>query len=115
AVAGEAPPAADAPAAHVPGPFALASRESLRELLDGSGFTDVHIEALDVERGHASFEELWESTLDLSRTFHDAVLSRPQEEAVEIAGALRERFLPYTRPDGSLRVPGRTLVASASA
>ena len=36
------------------------------------------VEALDLARRHASFEELWETTLDLSRGFHDAVLSRPE-------------------------------------
>ncbi len=62
-------------------------------------------------RRHASFEELWETTLDLSRSFHDAVLSRPASEIAEIEAGVAERFAPYTAADGALEIPGRTLVA----
>ena len=47
--------------------------------------------------------------------FHDAVLSRPASEIAEIEASLAERFAPYTAADGTLEIPGRTLVASASA
>ena len=43
---------------------------------------------------------------------HDAVLDRPEPEIAEIHAALAERFAPYTAADGSLDIPGRTLVAS---
>ncbi len=104
---------ADGGAGAGPGPFALGSSELLAELLAAAGFVDVHVEALDLSRRHAAFDELWESTLDLSRRFHDAVLARPQEEVARIRDSLAERFAPYTAADGSLEVPGRTLVASA--
>ena len=54
-------------------------------------------------------------TLDLSRNFHDAVLSRPQAEIEEIKHSLAERFAPYTAADGTLALPARTLLARASA
>jgi SAM-dependent methyltransferase len=98
-----------------PGPFALGDRDRLEDLLGDAGFTELRIEALDLERRHAGFAELWESTLDLSRSFHDAVLSRPNAEVAAIEASLRERLAPYTGPGGELAVPGRTLVASASA
>jgi SAM-dependent methyltransferase len=98
-----------------PGPFALGSSERLAELLHGAGFADVRVEALELRRIHESFEELWETTLDLSRNFHDAVLARPQAEIEEIRRSLQERFAAFTAPGGALEVPGRTLVASASA
>ena len=66
-------------------------------------------------RRHESFQELWDSTLDLSRRFHDAVLSRPQPEVEEIKASLAGRFAAYATAEGTLAVPGRTLVASASA
>jgi hypothetical protein len=62
-----------------------------------------------------SFEGLWESTLDLSRSFHDAVMARPQGEIEELRAALEARFAPFTLAGGALEVPARTLVASASA
>jgi SAM-dependent methyltransferase len=98
-----------------PGPFALGSERMVGELLEDAGFTEIRVEALALERHHESFDELWDSTLDLSRVFHDTVLDRPEAEVVEIKASLTERFEPYTAPDGALEIPGRTLLATASA
>ena len=98
-----------------PGPFALSSTEELTGLLAGAGFEDVELETMDLVRHHANFDELWEVTLDLSRVFHDAVLGRTPAQIEEIRESLRERFAPYTGPDGALTIPGRTLLASAGA
>ena len=98
-----------------PGPFALGDAERLAELLHEAGFAEVQVGALELLRMHKSFEELWETTLDLSRNFHDAVLARPQAEIEQIRRSLQERFAELTAPDGTLAVPGRTLVACASA
>jgi SAM-dependent methyltransferase len=104
-----------APDGFRPGPFALGDAARVGELLEDAGFTEVVVEAIDLERRHATFEELWQSTLDLSRTFHDAVLSRPPAEAAEIEASVRARFAPFTAADGSLSIPARTLVAAAEA
>jgi SAM-dependent methyltransferase len=98
-----------------PGPFALGSSEAVSELLAQAGFTEIHVETLDLTRRHPDFDDLWETTLDLSSQFHDAVLSRPAAEMEEIRASLARRFEPYTAAGGSLEIPGRTLVASASA
>jgi hypothetical protein len=98
-----------------PGPFALADEQIVRELLEGAGLADVVVETLDLVRTHRSFDELWETTLDLSRRFHDAVLGRPEGEIEEIKRSLETRFEPYAADDGSLAIPARTLVASAAA
>ena len=108
-------PRPDQDAVRPPGPFALSEAGLVRELLEQAGFAEVHVEALDLTRRHASFAELWETTLDLSRNFHDAVLSRPAGEIAEIEASLAERFAPYTAADGTLEIPARTLVARASA
>jgi SAM-dependent methyltransferase len=104
-----------APAPGAPGPFALGSHERVLELLRRAGFADARVETLDLRRRHTSFEELWDSTLDLSRTFHDAVLGRPEPEIAEIRASLATRFQPYIDADGALDIPARTLVASATA
>jgi SAM-dependent methyltransferase len=104
-----------APEPGSPGPFALADRQELIELLKRSGFSEVRVEELELVRSHVSFQELWDSTLDLSRVFHDAVLDRPATEIEDIKSSLAERFAPYTMSDGTLQIPGRTLLASASA
>jgi SAM-dependent methyltransferase len=103
------------PAAGTPGPFTLGSQERVSELLGQAGFADTRLETLELVRRHASFDELWDSTLDLSRVFHDAVLDRPEAEIAEIKASLAERFAPYTASDGALEIPGRTLLATASA
>ncbi len=97
-----------------PGPFALAADGVLAGVLEDAGFADVLVEAVDVPRRHTSFAEFWESSLELSRFFHDAVLSRPQAEAEQIEAAVRSRLEPFTAGDGSLEIPGRALVARAS-
>jgi SAM-dependent methyltransferase len=98
-----------------PGPFALGSVEEVRQLLEKGGFAEIAVQTIGLLRRHPGFTDLWETTLDLSRSFHDAVLSRPQGEIEEIEQAVRERFAPYEAADGSLEVPARTIVASASA
>jgi hypothetical protein len=75
----------------------------------------VRVETLQLHRRHSSFEEFWETTLDLSRVFHDAVLARPQEEIEQIQAAVRSRLEPFEGPGGLIDIPGRTLVAAASA
>jgi SAM-dependent methyltransferase len=99
----------------LPGPFALAGDGRIRELLERAGFAEIEVRSLELERHHASFAELWEVTLDLSRSFHDAVLARPQGEIDQITAALAERFAPFTDSSGALAIPARTLLAAASA
>jgi SAM-dependent methyltransferase len=103
------------PAPGTPGPFALGRAEGVYELLEQAGFAEVDVESLPLHRRHASFDEYWETMLDLSRGFHDAVLERPQAEIDEVQRAIRARMEPFTSADGALEIPARTLVASASA
>jgi SAM-dependent methyltransferase len=98
-----------------PGPFALGDREQVAGLLEEAGFAEIEVQPMDVWRRHDSFEELWDVTLDLSRSFHDAVLSRPEQEVEQIRASLAERFAPFTSAGGTLQVPGRTLLAAATA
>jgi SAM-dependent methyltransferase len=98
-----------------PGPFALGDAERVRALLERAGFAEIDVQRLDIEQRHASIELFWETTLDLSRAFHDAVLSRPGREIAEIRAGLGLRLAPYTSADGTLAIPARTIVASAVA
>jgi SAM-dependent methyltransferase len=108
-------PAPDPSAPPTPGPFALGAPGRIQELLEQAGFVELRVEALELVRRHSSFAEMWETTLDLSRNVHDAVLSQPASVIAQIEASLAERFAPYTAADGTLAIPARTLVASASA
>jgi len=102
-------------ASRQPGPFSLGDPELVRELLEQAGFTGISLDAVELHQRQPSFEELWESQLDISRNLHDAVMSRPQTEIDEIRASLERRFEPFTLPSGELEIPGRTLVALAEA
>jgi SAM-dependent methyltransferase len=103
------------PAPGTPGPFALGEKQKVRDLLEDAGFDEVWVEPLDLVQRSASFGEFWETTLDIARSFHDAVLARPESEIAEIRASLAARFAPYTAEDGSLEIPMRTLVGVGTA
>jgi SAM-dependent methyltransferase len=103
------------PAPGTPGPFALGKKQRVRDLLEDAGFDEVWVEPLDLVQRAPSFEEFWETTLDIARSFHDAVLARPASEIAEIHKSLEARFAPYTAEDGSLEIPMRTLVGVGTA
>jgi SAM-dependent methyltransferase len=98
-----------------PGPFAMSGAGALEEALAQAGFAVERVERLELTRRHGSFEELWETQLDMSRSFHDAVLSVPEQQIAEIRRSLQDRFAPFTGPAGALQIPGRAIVALAEA
>jgi SAM-dependent methyltransferase len=106
---------ASPPAPGTPSPFALGDPERVRELLAQAGFAEIDVQTLEIEQRYPSFGDYWETTLDIAHAFHNAVLSRPEGEIAEIRAGMRARLEPFSEPDGTLAIPGRTLVASASA
>jgi SAM-dependent methyltransferase len=102
-------------ASGAPGPFALGEKQRVRDLLERAGFDEVWVERLDLLQRAPSFDEFWETTLDIARSFHDAVLARPEPEIAKIRASLAARFEPYTAADGSLEIPMRTLVGVGTA
>jgi len=103
------------PAQGTPSPFALGDEQRVRKLLEQTGFTEIEVSSVELAYSAASFESFWETTIDVSRGFHDAVLGRPEPEIEEIRAGVERRLAPFIRPDGGLEIPARTLVARAVA
>ena len=103
------------PAPGTPSPFALGDPLRVRELLEQAGFTEIEVTSVELAYRTPSFEAFWDTSLDVSRGFHDAVLGSPEPEIVEIRAGLQRRLAPFTGADGSLDIPARTLVARAVA
>jgi SAM-dependent methyltransferase len=104
------PPDPDAP-----GMFILSAPGRLQELLETAGFLDVVVDAVDTSRTFAGVEEYVAETNDVSSVFGEvyAQLTGAQRQAV--TRMIAELSEPHTRPDGSITLPGRSLVAAADA
>jgi hypothetical protein len=95
--------------------FALAPESRLRELLEGAGFVEVLVEEVELDRSYETAEEYVAETLDLSATFADVWAQLDEGERSEVRERVGALAAPYRGSDGSLRMPGRSLVAAASA
>jgi len=106
---------AQPPAPGAPGPFVLGDRALVQEMLEEAGFTEVEIDAVELARDAPDFDSWWAIHLDLSASTLAAFQAADESQTEAIEADLRERLVPYTAPDGSISVPGRTFVARARA
>jgi len=104
------PPDPDAP-----GMFRLAAPGSLAQLLEAAGFADVHVQTVQLDRSYSDLDAYVEETRDLSVTFRDWFDRLTDSQRAEVCGHIAELAEPYAHNDGSLRLPGGALVASAGA
>jgi SAM-dependent methyltransferase len=98
-----------------PGMFALAPASRLRELLESAGFLDVVVDGVDLERTYPTVEDYLAETLDMSATFSELWETLDEAQRAEVTKRVEALATPYRAADGSLRMPGRSLVAAASA
>jgi SAM-dependent methyltransferase len=98
-----------------PGPFALAIPGAVEELLATAGFAEIEAEPLDVSFTAPSLDAWWEQTLAVSATTAKAVAGLAPADVYRLRDDVDARYAPYVREDGSVVLPGRTLVAAASA
>jgi SAM-dependent methyltransferase len=106
---------AEPPKPGVPGPFTLGDRALLHDMLEEAGFTDIAIDAVEIARTAPDFDAWWAVHLDLSAATLAAFQKADDAQTEAVESELQARLAPYTAADGSLSVPGRTLVACALA
>jgi SAM-dependent methyltransferase len=106
---------AEPPSPSGPGIFALSDQARLRATLEDAGFGEITIESVDVCRRNAGAEDFWQTTIDLSAGIRAALAGRDEDEIGELRRRVEERLVPYTDADGAIALPGRSLVAVASA
>jgi SAM-dependent methyltransferase len=104
------PPDPDAP-----GMFAFAPPGRIERLLLEAGFTDVTVDAVDIDQIQPDLDAYLATVLDCSRPFADAFGSLDEATQDEVVAGIGATLAPHRQPDGSLRLPGRSLVAVASA
>jgi ubiquinone/menaquinone biosynthesis C-methylase UbiE len=106
---------AEPPNPDEPGPYSMSDPELVRSMLEDAGFGEIRIEALDVPRTAPSFDAWWATHLDLSVATRTAFEKADEEQTLAIEAEIARRLEPHTTADGSISVPGRTLVAAAGA
>ena len=106
---------AEPPDPAAPGMFTLAAPGSLQELLDSAGLLDVVVEQVELDRPFASVDEYFAETLDLSGVFRDAINGLSEAQRTEVTEEIASLAEPFTDVDGSLLLPGSSLVAAAGA
>lgn len=103
------------PQAGEPGMFAFSTAGTIPDLLHGTGFEDVRVDAVDMTFSAGSFDEWFEYQLDISPSLAGAMAQATPQQRDEVYEGIEARLAPFRAADGSLAIPGRTLVAAASA
>jgi len=98
-----------------PGPFAFAQPGRIEELLDAAGFDDLLVEALDLHFHYQTRDDVCQTFVDLSPTGSATLRALSPADHTRFRDTLDERIEPFVRDDSGVELPGRTLVASASA
>jgi SAM-dependent methyltransferase len=98
-----------------PGPFALADREELEDVLATAGFAEIIVDTVDLTFTFASVDELWAQQVELSPTLADLTKTLTPADHYRLRDAFDEHLAQYVGEDGAVAVPARTLVAVATA
>jgi ubiquinone/menaquinone biosynthesis C-methylase UbiE len=98
-----------------PGMFALAADGVLAELLQSAGFEDVVVRPVALERQAADVQEFIDETAEMSPNFSTTFAGLAEHERARIVQTIAAGTQTYTAEDGSVRLPGSSLVASAGA
>jgi ubiquinone/menaquinone biosynthesis C-methylase UbiE len=106
---------AEPPDPAAPGMFTLADDGRLAELLESAGFEDVVVSPVALERHYDELPRFIEETIDMSPLFSATYQELSPDEQAAAVAAITAAAQPYVADDGSVTLPGSSLVASAGA
>jgi SAM-dependent methyltransferase len=107
---------AEPPDPAAPGQFAWAEEGMIAEQLAAVGFVDdIHVEPLAWTYAYASADAWIDTQLDLSSRTREVVSALDDAAREKVRAGLRAAAEPYTAADGTVAMPARSWVASASA
>jgi SAM-dependent methyltransferase len=98
-----------------PGMFTLAGDGVLRELLESAGLVDVKVRAITLERRFDGVDQYLAETLAMSSRFRSVYRELDLDTQLEVRRRIARDVRPFAAADGSLALPGSSLVAIANA
>jgi SAM-dependent methyltransferase len=98
-----------------PGMFKLAGEGVLQELLLTAGLIDVRVTPVSMERRFDTVDQYLAETLAMSSRFRSTYRELELEQQTALKRRIGRDLKPFTADDGSLALPGSSLVAVASA
>jgi hypothetical protein len=105
----------DPPEPGAPGMFALAQPDALSELLESAGFLDVVVEKVEILRQYSDTDAFIAETLDLSQMLSRGLKAASEAERAGVLEAIANGVKPFVSADGTVELPGCSLVGAASA
>ena len=106
---------ADPPDPKAPGMFAMAAPGQIEAMLGDAGFVDVTVDAIQLDRTYTELDEFVAEALDLFRPFIEVYEALDDSQRQAVRRKIAELAEPYVDDSGGVRLPGRALVAAASA
>jgi SAM-dependent methyltransferase len=99
----------------LPGMFALSDAGSLVDLLGAAGFVEPVVEEVELRWVSSSLDERWDEMVETSVSLPGALRELSPAAHYELREAVDEALAPYVAGDGSVSLPGLSLVAAAEA
>jgi ubiquinone/menaquinone biosynthesis C-methylase UbiE len=98
-----------------PGMFKLGGDGVLQELLETAGLIDVAVTPVPMERRFDGVDQYIAETVAVSSRFRAVYAALEFDQQQEVRSLIAREARPYTAADGSLALPGSTLLATATA
>jgi SAM-dependent methyltransferase len=106
---------APTPDPDAPNQFSLAAPGAVGELLAGAGLLDVHVSTVAMVRTFSDLEDYLAFVTEMAASIGAVHRGLAPADRAAVNDRLTQELVPFTDADGSISLPGSTLVATASA